>query len=379
MKKIIIGVVCLFTCLFALASCANDTVTPQDQIDAGYTCVVKFDANGGILNEEKIVTIYAKPDSYILAPGSKTVNAVTKGQGPSFSEVPIRNYYKFEGWYLMDGNSELTELFDFSTTKVTTSFTLYAKWTNNYEINIHYGLDNELVFNKSYSNEKIIDKNTLIRTEMKKINDVDDYTFCGFFVDSELTVPLVFGEKLEYDPDSKSLDIYSKYIEGDWKIVSTAGDLLQITKSMQIYITDDLDFEGIEASNFDWISGFQGTIEGNSHTISNINLEVLAIGRQQKQYALWNSLSTASINDLTFKSSSYKLDYADFVDGSFAFLSGELDGTTFNNVVFDDVHVEVSVTDSSNVTFINIVVPNTTDVSGVTINDNCTTKIVVKK
>lgn len=383
MKKRIILVILLFSSLLFLVGCKNDTITPTDQINAGYTCIIKFDANGGILNEEKIVTIYAKPDSYILAPGSKTVNAVTKGTGPSFSEVPLRSNYKFSGWYTgnidNDGNVVLDSLFDFETTKVNESLTLYAKWTTNYQINIHYGLTNEEVFNKSYSSEKIIDKNTIIRTELKKINNFDGYTFCGFYTDEELTKPLVYGVSTPYDAETKTLDIYSKYIVGDWTIVSTAADLLKITKNMQIYINDDLDFTGIGAENFDWVTGFNGVIEGNGHIISNLNIDILAKGRDKKEYALWDSIADTNINDLTFKSSTYKIDYADFVNGSFAFLTGKIEGTTFKNVIFDDVHVEVSVSDAANVTFINILSPETDSMAGVTVNSNCSTKIEVKK
>lgn len=67
---------------------------------------INFETNGG----NKITSVKVKKEESISAP-----------------LAPVKNGYKFDGWYI---DKELTQSYDFSSA-VTKSFTLYAKWTEN--------------------------------------------------------------------------------------------------------------------------------------------------------------------------------------------------------------------------------------------------------
>lgn len=106
------------------------------------TFTVKFDTNGGNNIASKTVK------------RNRKIEAI---------EEPVKAGFKFDGWYM---DEALTEKFD-PDAKITSSMTLYAKWSEN----LVYDSENEIVLT-------IGEKDALIFGEMRT-NDVAPYGYLG--------------------------------------------------------------------------------------------------------------------------------------------------------------------------------------------------------
>ena len=120
MKKKYLTLALLFTFALSMSACSTNenngdntnVINPSDDgdIDKSITYIVTFNSNGG--------SPVASQEVYSGAKLTKPNNPTKTSDSPNVE-------YRFAGWYKDSG---LSQLFDFDTEKVTTAFTLYAKW-----------------------------------------------------------------------------------------------------------------------------------------------------------------------------------------------------------------------------------------------------------
>ena len=208
-----------------------------------------------------------------------------------------------QGWYLAqydeagnvskdeDGFAVQDRLWNFNSDVVTQNVTLYAKLA--FKPHVRLWVDDEVKRDKNFAVGEDVGEKAVSPTKPKKTG----WTFCGYYSDVErenkLTFPFTMGED--------DIDIYTKFIEGTWTIVSNADEFnTAFTPSARIYLDDDIDFAGKT-----WKSGmeFSGVINGNNHTISNITFTLSSVvGGTQPYFGLFGVLKASSqIYDVEFK------------------------------------------------------------------------------
>ncbi|MBQ9043492.1 MAG: InlB B-repeat-containing protein [Eggerthellaceae bacterium] len=154
---------------------SNDTVTSDQALYATWTCSVTFDTNGhgGAI------------DSQTVDPGGKATKP----------KAPTADGYTFGGWYT---DKACANEYSFET-PVTSSLTLYAKWTTNkykvtFNVNGHGGaIDSQTV---EYN----------AKATQPKAPTADDYTFGGWFTDQACTKAYDFNTAV-----TGNLTLYAKW------------------------------------------------------------------------------------------------------------------------------------------------------------------------
>ncbi|MDE7095820.1 MAG: InlB B-repeat-containing protein, partial [Anaeroplasmataceae bacterium] len=291
MKKIIcLATLCM--CLL-LASCGGKK---QNYLDKGYTSVVEFNFNGGILTNavtdiENSIKYAYEPNNFICDP-VELPSSVLRKKG-----------YDFIGWY----KDEACEVpWDFKRDKIQEeNITLYAKWKTsiNYTYTLCY-VDEDTKEEKSlYTYE--VEANEKFSDFLSRANTRENYTAYGFFKDPELQTP--WDDTFTHPGGAESLDvkIYIRFIKGTYNLVSTYDDLVKALKSnANIYLLNSIDCEGKTLS---FAREFQNEIQGNHFTISNF--KIAGPNRLRAKYSIFESL---------------------------------LDGTKIENVTFDNVVIEVA-------------------------------------
>ena len=236
-----------------------------------------------------------------------------------------REGYKFTGWFkTKSGSGDSTtysDKWDFESDKVgKDGVTLYAGWEFKvkYTYNVCYVDDNgNKVVLGSYSvkeGEVFDDYMSMFandRLGYTPYTDTVDEILCkGYYFDPEFTQP-VEGVGHPGGESDLAIDVYPKYIKGEYAIVRKASDLT-LAKSDNIYLDADIDLGG-KTLSFDT---YKKVFEGNGHTISNFNL-VYNLNNLQPNFE--NGTSNAVYINL-FK---------------------ELNGATLRNVNFEGVTLEI--------------------------------------
>lgn len=372
MRKItkLIFITVLTLMILSLAACSDNWEAPYASLDAEDNSIgIRFDANGGLFAGTKdvsMVDVYNKTECgkafYLISPDDPV-----RGSG-SFSVS--KNGYFLAGWYTqrslrVDENGQPLDeygvlcsvsgreqgytysgLWDFATSKVELDpngnyssqepvLTLYAAWIPyiNYDI---YAVDED-------GSAELIDTVQTIQLELPKWNEktgklnmnsfpaVQNSTFNGAYLDQQLTQEItgsVGGAEnyVDYTTgtlNAQSVSIYTTWLEGTWFKISTADQFLSNARLDGNYIiTADLDF-----TNAVWppvlVKGkFTGTIQGNGHTISNLN--VVQGDNSQIYGGLFGSLEEgAMIQDLSFENVTFTIQAGSRMQGaSFGLLTG---------------------------------------------------------
>ena len=375
-KFILIALLCM-----TLTACSDNWEAPYASLDAENNSIgIRFDANGGLFAGTKdvsIVDVYNKAECgtsfYLISPDDPI-----RGSG-SFSVS--KNGYFLAGWYTqrsprVDENGQPLDeygalcsasgreqgytysgLWDFATSKVELDasatyssqepvLTLYAAWIPyiNYDI---YSVD-------AQGDAHLIETVQTIQLELPKWNEktgklnmnsfpgVDGATFDAAYMDQQMTQPItgtVGGAEnyVDYETgtlNAESVAIYTTWLDGTWFKISTADQFLSNARLDGNYIiTADLDF-----SNAVWppvlVKGkFTGTVQGNGHTISNLN--VVQGDNSQIYGGLFGSLEEgATIQDLTFENVAFTIQAGSRMQGaSFGLLTGSRSsGAVLENV-----------------------------------------------
>lgn len=379
MKRIIFAA--LVISLLSLAACSDNWEAPYASLDAqGCKISVRFDANGGLFAGTKDVSVTDVYDLSQSASGFYLLRPEDPVRGSGSFSVS-RNGYFLAGWYTqrdlrvnengepLDEYGELCSvsgrqqgytysgLWDFEKDKLsvdpsldhssqTPVLTLYAAWIPY----IHY----EFYAVDPSGNLEWIETVETISLEVpqwsEKTGKLDmnsfpgkaDSTFDSAYLDPQLTQPLdadLNGAErfVDYETGTLNVDsvkIYTTWLDGTWFKISTAEQFLSNARLDGNYlITADLDF-----SNAVWppvlVKGkFIGTIIGNGHTISNLN--VVQADNSQIYGGLFATLETgAAIEDLNFENVSFTIQAGSRMQGAtFGLLTGSLSaGAKLQNV-----------------------------------------------
>lgn len=378
--KMICSAVLLCAAVAGLTACAKWN-TPYDTLDEqGYTVSVRFDANGGVFagtNDVYVVDVFRADEGEIklLTPDD------ARRQENAFTIT--RSYYYLAGWYQtrelrtdeagrpLDDYGALcsqsgrpqgyiyNDRWDFDRDRLTpdqakassadNTMTLYAAWIPyvNYEL---YAQNTA-----SGAWERVGEPIQAIDLELPKWNAStgkldsqkfptrDGYTFDKAYTDQDLTQPITETLKGNYNEErgilshNGTVKIYTEWLTGEWFHIYNAKQFYSNAKADGHYVLHaDLDFAGqIWKPNLT-STPFTGSIIGNGHKISNINVLQSAGANERQVYGgLFGQITEqAELRDVTFENVSYTL-----VEGSrapisyFGLLAGEIaDGATISGV-----------------------------------------------
>ena len=252
-KKIIILILCV-VCLFACA--CDEEQTFDDKVK------VVFSLEGGIYQNSKrdVVHYY-----------SKSADGTLIATPDSLSEKPIeKSGFILEGWYAtktVDGEDiTYSDKWDFSSDKIyETGVTLYAKWEKAIKFTYavcYYDENGEIVKLGEYpvsEGEKFDDyaRYASRRTGYTALGFIDEN---GNPWNNDFTHP--GGES------SVEIKVFVSYIQGRYKLVSTAKQLLSAVND-NIYLLCDIDMGGQKLR----FENYSGKFMGNGFTVSNFEMD----------------------------------------------------------------------------------------------------------
>lgn len=291
-----------------LVAC-NEEEDPNEFVqEQGNTVQVILDSTADPLIKDKADKMSNGTIDYRLKPGSPIPEpGVTKN-----TTAPTLEGYLFVGYYegavgdngvLYYGNK-----WDFST-KVSSDMTLYGKWVIQYKIRINYVLDGTL--SEEYEDVGVLNNAASVSTV--KTPSWAGNTFVQMYRDAACTDELVVSSTQQFehgcDQDNPICNVYAKFISGVWTLVRTANDLKSVSAGARLYLLDDIDMSSLnDADGYtQWSlpNDFIGTIDGDGHTISNINYRRvgtnIATGpATNNHFGLFGRINNATIKNITF-------------------------------------------------------------------------------
>ena len=372
-KSALITFMLLATVLFVTA-CSNENNPYDANNAAGYNFSVRYDANGGTFatNTTEIVDSYnlsgmttnanGKVELALLAPD----NAI---RGSTESFLATKPGHFLAGWYTertengtdSNGNPVYTYSgrwdFDNDTLEVDPNgsytaenpyVTLYAAWVPLFEINFYDMESNELLETYTYNPMSVtevlapawnLEKGTMDMNRFPKAPS--GYTFETAYYDAEGTkaVENVVEHVGKLDlatasADVTSMNIYVKWMEGEWFHIYTAEQLRKNASANGHYVLcADLDFTGLDWPAKFGFGEFSGTIEGNGHTIKNVTVNQSS--KNAENGGLFGVITAdAVIENVTFENVTYQL-YTQVMKGEpdYGLFAGKIaDGATIRNV-----------------------------------------------
>ena len=255
-KNILVFALVIAALTVILSGCGSS------ELDLEGKNIVTFELEGGILNYgTSMVDTYIKyayePNTYILDPTT------------DFSGYELtRNGYNFTGWYTSkECNPQDKWDFD-SRTFDTETLTLYAGWEKAivYSFTVYY-VDGESDVALGKYSVKSGDK---FEDWRKYASDRKGYTPMGYYSDRELTTAWSFDTVHPGGDVDLDIPVYVDYIEGEWSLVETLEQLKRaVNDGKNVYLLNDIDCEGEEIY---FSKSYNGTFEGNGHSISDFNV-----------------------------------------------------------------------------------------------------------
>lgn len=376
-KALLAACLLLVTMLFLNGCAPNKTPYELNDLD-NLTVSIKYDANGGLFTDNTTVIT----DSYNiadLAPNDQGQVQIAllppddPGRGTD-AFAPRNNGYFLAGWYsnrleTTDEAGNITysyeDKWDFENdllsldpngnyTASKPELTLYAAWVPLFEIEL-YALDSgekvsTMTFDPTVTEEVLIPAwdETTGTVKMNGFPEREGYTFNGLFYD-ELGSQAVSTASVSHpgtvDTSTGtaadiSMKLYVDYLEGDWYQIYNAEQFADNASLKGNYILHaDLDFsDEIWPTNLMY-GNFTGTIEGNGHTIKNIDLR--QTNNSKVNAGLFGNLTEdAKLNNVIFDHASFTIEAGTRVKGtSFGLLAGTISG----GAVLTDVRVANSV------------------------------------
>lgn len=371
-------VACLLLALILFGAGCGKVDTPYQQNDTDlYTVSVKYDANGGSFTTNTPVLV----DSYNVQnmktnSNGKVELALIEPENADRGKnafTAVNNGYFLAGWYAErtengtdeSGNPVYTYggKWDFAEDRLevdssaahTSSepvLTLYAAWVPLFEVQFYDRASGEnlgsYTFNPSgqdAGNVPVLDEESGAY-EMYHFPARNGYTYAGCYYDAAGT-QAVTTEALEHpgtvdmvtaQAENPVLDVYVDWIEGEWYHIYNTEQFLDNASVNGSYVLHaDLDF-----TDKNWPSSlmhgtFNGTIEGNGHTLSNITLE--QTNNSKTATGLFGGLGeTASITDLNLQNVQLTIKKGTRMAGSsFGLLAGTVsESTVLQNVTIAD-------------------------------------------
>ena len=353
--KVLLTACLLLMSVLFVTGCAEEA-NPYDVNDAeGYNVSVRYDANGGIFTTNTSVIV----DSYDVTKtgGEIALIAPDDSRRGNDAFAAVKNGYFLAGWYAErtdagDGNYTYAGLWDFESDTLKVSgdasssaepaLTLYAAWIPLFEIEF-YALDSgeyldRVSFNPITAGELKVpawDEETGT-IEMYNFPARSGYTFNGAYYDAAGT-EAVDTETIAHPGTVNYADgtvkdhvmkLYVEWTEGEWYHIYNVEQFLDNASVNGNYVIHaDLDFsEEIWPTSLMY-GTFTGSIQGNGHTFSNI--EVIQTNNSKVNAGLFGSLAeNAAVTDLTLDNVAFTVKAgARMVGTSFGLLTGSLSGT----------------------------------------------------
>ncbi len=187
-------------------------------------------------------------------------------------------------------------------------------------------------------------------------NGVSDATFVDYYLYEEnATIDNLKLLSSQTDklmrPAEGNLKVYVKYTAGKWKVVRFGADVKSVFASPteNYYIARDIDCQGETISRV--TSTFSGTIKGNGHTISGINVKVASTNALTRDAGLFGTMSSSAvIEDVTFASVS--ISYAVKSNVNIGLIAHGISAggmPTINNVKFVDTTMTITLASGANI------------------------------
>lgn len=268
-----------------------------------------------------------KKDMYYKS-GLKALNIGVDSVTNGTAQISRKNY-KFGGWYYAvldeEGNPvyededkkvyKLGDPVDFSKPlEKGDHWIIVAKWISESKVNVMLVCDEGLTITKeveegeeavSYKNGNVV----AVRpydTADKVVNpgdgkapfkfDDDEYTFVDYYADAACTTPVQWPIQKQ-DGD---VTIYAKYLQGEWDVVRSVKDATNMFNNVKAgkryWLARNVDLSGkkVAAKTI-----FDGEIQGNGFTISNLNVIKSKITGGSKVSLFGDIQGTAVIENLT--------------------------------------------------------------------------------
>ncbi len=350
--KLILPSLILLATAVLFCGCSSDG-SPYDKNDEeGKTLSVCFDANGGYFTTNTSIIVDSYDPSKLPANQGKASVALLspddKARGND-AFAPINNGYFLAGWYA-ERTESLDEKgnpfyiygkkWDFKADRLevdasgsyTSSkpvLTLYAAWVPLFSVEFYDKSTGDclstLSFDPTQGNSfKLPEWNGETGAiEMFKFPKKNGYTYTEAYyeqsnepiTDAEITHP---GQVDMTNGTAKNsvLKLSVSYREGEWHRISNVEQLLKnanVNGSYEIYA--DLDFTDAIWPTAFMYGNYSGTVLGNGHTFSNIELR--QTNNSKVNAGLFGALTdTASISDLTLENVSLTIQAGTRVAGT---------------------------------------------------------------
>ncbi|MFA7019366.1 MAG: InlB B-repeat-containing protein, partial [Sphaerochaetaceae bacterium] len=163
------------------------------------------------------MTLFAKwyPHSTVTfdSQGGSSVSSITRvyyDHRISEPAIPVRNGYAFDGWYR---EINYQSLWDFSSNKVTTSMTLFAKWVPLHLVSFDSRGGSGIPAIEVGSGRKLSEPTPPVRS---------GYSFYGWYKDSSYTLQYVFTA----DVVTTSMTLYAKWVPFGIGVIGPSGGLI---------------------------------------------------------------------------------------------------------------------------------------------------------
>ena len=379
-KKILV-LLCLVLALAFTAGCAAEKTPYEINDSEGYTVSVKFDANGGVFttNTSVIVDSYNVSDLAVNGEGKAEIPLLTPDNALRGNDAftAIYNGHFLAGWYAertettdSEGNTVYTYSgkWDFEKDRLAVDpgaantssepvLTLYAAWVPLFEIEF-YSLESGEYVN-TYTFNPITDGEIRVPAldeekgaiELYDFPENPGYTFNGAYYDAEGKEPV--DTELVQHPglvdeatgtaENHVLKLYVDYMEGEWYHIYNVEQFLDNASVNGCYVIHaDLDFTDEIWPSSLMYGSFNGTIQGNGHTFSNITIE--QTNNSKVNAGLFGSLTEkAVVSDLTLENLTFTIEAGTRVAGaSYGLFAGSVsDKAVVENVTVSSGTLQV--------------------------------------
>ena len=363
------GILILILMLAALlvTGCAQEP-TPYEVNDAEhFTVSVKYDANGGTFTTNTSVIV----DSYDASATNGKIALLPPDAAARRNDAftAVNNGYFLAGWYREcaaqpDGTCIYSGRWDFETDLLEVDpageyssaepvLTLYAAWIPMFSVNFRDLQSGEILDTYTFDPNTgaslqvpALDEETGAM-EMYKFPERSGYTFHNAYYDAEGaqivdTAEVVHTGTVNYEngtAENGTMDLYIDWTEGEWYHIYNVQQFLDnasVTGNFVLHA--DLDFEGEIWPTSLMYGNFSGSIQGNGHTIRNV--ELTQTNNSKVNAGLFGHLTeTANLTDVTFENVTFTIKAGTRVVGAtFGLLSGTISG----DAVLENVTIKAS-------------------------------------
>ena len=326
-----------------IAGCKVGGVTKDDFLDkygaAGQ--YVTYYANGGNFNDKATRTtmnVYYRPDQYIICSEQSDFKVA-------------RKFFNFDAWYYIETDDNGDPVYDeeggfIFGDKVVPEHTVgggkhisvAANWIPVIAVDVYLITDDgqpvtDSKTSTTYNSGDMYrtfnfgtGDNTMSLNQNRAI-EATDATYLHFFEDEACTVPITHTYLTDSDngeedkeggtnsAEVENIKVYAKYLRGNWNIVSSGSDvvdMLKQTSSVKDYYLFSTDGSGVIDCNNAYTAGlsdgtFNINIQGNGVTIKNLKVAKLDEGGTElsltarRHSFLGTIAATAQIKDVTFE------------------------------------------------------------------------------